>query len=374
MATLEEQFNTRLSAFPSCPGMGPTTLGTKAVGDPSPLRQITRGRSPSLRTADRVLAFIAACELDSGGARAPPARPGRACRGARSTGGRRRDASPRRSGWAGAWCAGSRPRSGSASGWRRAGAGAPRRHRPADGAASGGDASDERPPGLTTVPERANDVRVRCALRRFGGAHRDRRATAGAAWACVHAACAARAARAAQAVTGATRQSEGLLRVRGQVCLRTPVPSPPGRSQPAVPCEKAVQHRFEAVDHALAGRLPCPVWKPSCKGPIDRSDPRGRVGWKCTSQLSPCHTRHQNRGVAPVTAAGLGAAPRPRRPQHNRKASRNLRHRRCAHPKRVSAHIDPDVTCDTLDWHRARRKPTPIHGSMPKIGKHKRGR
>ena len=75
MATLEEQFNTRPSAFPSWPGMGPTTLGTKAVGDPSLLRQIARGRSPSLRTADRVLAFIAACELDSGGARAPPARP-----------------------------------------------------------------------------------------------------------------------------------------------------------------------------------------------------------------------------------------------------------------------------------------------------------
>ena len=85
MATLEEQFNTRLSAFPSGSGMGPTTLGTKAVGDPSLLRQIARGRSPSLRTADRVLAFIAACELDSGGARAPPARPGRPRPGTRAS-------------------------------------------------------------------------------------------------------------------------------------------------------------------------------------------------------------------------------------------------------------------------------------------------
>ena len=256
-------------------------------------------------------------------------------------------------------------------------------------------------PRLMAALERANDAGGRCALRHSGDAHRQGSGSYRTRTSCASAPRAASADRGARAVLGATPQSGGLLRVRSQVCLRTPVPSPSGRSQPAVPCGKAVQHRFEAVDHALAGRLPvglartvvrhrghgdrvrslaakigtrlpCPVWKPSCKGPIDRSDPR--VGWKCTSQPSPCHTRHGNRGVAPVTAAGPGAAPRPRRPQHNRKASSNLRHRRCAHPKRVSAHIDPSVTCDTLDWHRARRKPTPIHGSMPKIGKHKRGR
>lgn len=77
MVTLEEQFNTRVSAFLGTTGLGPTTLGMKAVGDPNLMRQIERGRSPSLRTADRVLAFIAGYKLDSGGARAPPGKPGR---------------------------------------------------------------------------------------------------------------------------------------------------------------------------------------------------------------------------------------------------------------------------------------------------------
>ncbi|MCZ0936890.1 MAG: AlpA family transcriptional regulator [Gemmatimonadetes bacterium] len=76
MLTLEEQFNTRVGAFLDSTGVSPTTLGMLAVGDPNLLRQIERGRSPSLRTADRVLAFIAAYKLDSGGARAPPGRTG----------------------------------------------------------------------------------------------------------------------------------------------------------------------------------------------------------------------------------------------------------------------------------------------------------
>ena len=72
MQTLEEQFNTRLNAFLGSTGLRPTTLGMKAVGDPSLLRQIERGRSPSLRTADRILAFMAAYEQDSGGPPTPP--------------------------------------------------------------------------------------------------------------------------------------------------------------------------------------------------------------------------------------------------------------------------------------------------------------
>ena len=77
METLERQFNSRVSAFLRRTGMGPTMLGLKAVGDPSLMRQIERGRSPSLRTADRVLAFIDSYGQDSGGARAPPRRHGR---------------------------------------------------------------------------------------------------------------------------------------------------------------------------------------------------------------------------------------------------------------------------------------------------------
>ena len=77
MVTLEEQFNTRVSAFLGDTGLSPAALGMKALGDPNLMRQIERGRSPSLRTADRVLAFIAGYKLDSGGARAPPGRAGR---------------------------------------------------------------------------------------------------------------------------------------------------------------------------------------------------------------------------------------------------------------------------------------------------------
>ena len=74
METLEQQFNSRVSGFLEETGMGATTLGLKAVGDPNLLREIAEGRSPSLRIADQVLAFINRHEGDSGGARAPPRR------------------------------------------------------------------------------------------------------------------------------------------------------------------------------------------------------------------------------------------------------------------------------------------------------------
>ena len=77
MPTLEQHFNSRVSSFLSRTGMGPTTLGMKAVGDPNLLREIAEGRSPSLRIADRVLAYIDNHDGDSGGARAPPRRRGR---------------------------------------------------------------------------------------------------------------------------------------------------------------------------------------------------------------------------------------------------------------------------------------------------------
>lgn len=75
MATLEEQFHTRIGGFLDDTGMAPTTLGMLAVGDPNLLRQIERGRSLTLRTADRVVAFIDHYERVVGGGNAPPARP-----------------------------------------------------------------------------------------------------------------------------------------------------------------------------------------------------------------------------------------------------------------------------------------------------------
>ena len=78
MATLEEQFNSRIGGFLERTGMSPTTFGMMAVGDPNLLREIERGRSISLRLADRAIAFADHYELHGGGARDPPARMGRA--------------------------------------------------------------------------------------------------------------------------------------------------------------------------------------------------------------------------------------------------------------------------------------------------------
>ena len=91
-------------------------------------------------------------------------------------------------------------------------------------------------PRLTAVPERANDTRGRCALWPSGDAHRPSRLSAHAATSFGLAAPLARGVRGTKAVTLATPQSEGLVRVRGRVCLRTTRPRPPGvASVPAIP-------------------------------------------------------------------------------------------------------------------------------------------
>ena len=72
METLEQQFDSRVRVFLGRTDLSPTTFGMKALGDPNLMRQIDGGRSLSLRTADRVLAFVADYDLDSGGARTPP--------------------------------------------------------------------------------------------------------------------------------------------------------------------------------------------------------------------------------------------------------------------------------------------------------------
>ena len=91
METLEHQFNARVSAFLGRTGMKPTTLGMKAVGDASLMRRIGLGRSPSLRTADRVLAFIDGYDPEADGARDRSRRGGhpRSSSGTGRTGGTR---------------------------------------------------------------------------------------------------------------------------------------------------------------------------------------------------------------------------------------------------------------------------------------------
>ncbi len=74
METLEEYVRSRISAFLESTGISPTRFGRMAVGDPHLVRRIERGRSVTLRTADRVLAFIADYAGGSGGARDPPSR------------------------------------------------------------------------------------------------------------------------------------------------------------------------------------------------------------------------------------------------------------------------------------------------------------
>ena len=75
METLEGQFISRVSAFLGRSGVSPTAFGKKAVGNPNLMRQTDRGRSPSLGTADRILAFAAEQDGASGGGRDPPSKP-----------------------------------------------------------------------------------------------------------------------------------------------------------------------------------------------------------------------------------------------------------------------------------------------------------
>lgn len=74
METLEEYVRSRISAFLESTGMSRTRFGRMAVGDPHLVRRMESGRSLTLRTADRVLAFIASYAGGAGGARDPPRR------------------------------------------------------------------------------------------------------------------------------------------------------------------------------------------------------------------------------------------------------------------------------------------------------------
>ena len=88
---------------------------------------------------------------------------------------------------------------------------------------------------LMAALECANDAGGRCALWPSGDARRCCGVGRDTATSCAYAAGSVSAARAAPTGTGATPQSEGLVRVRGQVCLRT-CPRPPGVApEPSIP-------------------------------------------------------------------------------------------------------------------------------------------
>jgi len=56
---ISSQFREQVEAFIAAHGFKPTEFGRQAVGDPSFILGLRRGRSPTLATADRVLSFMA---------------------------------------------------------------------------------------------------------------------------------------------------------------------------------------------------------------------------------------------------------------------------------------------------------------------------
>jgi len=62
MATFSEHFRGRVEAFLTAHRFKPTEFGRQAVGDPSFVLNLRRGRSPTLATADKVVAFMTTFE------------------------------------------------------------------------------------------------------------------------------------------------------------------------------------------------------------------------------------------------------------------------------------------------------------------------
>ena len=65
MRTYSEHFIGQVEAFLKASRIKATDFGREAVGDPSFITHLRRGRSPSLATADKVLTFIARLEEDA---------------------------------------------------------------------------------------------------------------------------------------------------------------------------------------------------------------------------------------------------------------------------------------------------------------------
>ena len=99
-----------------------------------------------------------------------------------------------------------------------------------------------------------NDAEGQCAPWPSGNAHSCHGVSCYTDISCVSCLRPVVAGRVARPGTGATPQSEGLVRARGRVGLRTPVPAPSGRSQPSIPAGRRFERRFEAANCALADR------------------------------------------------------------------------------------------------------------------------
>jgi hypothetical protein len=58
MPPISSQFREQVEAFLKAHRVKPTEFGRQAVGDPSFVLALRRGRSPTLATADKVLSFM----------------------------------------------------------------------------------------------------------------------------------------------------------------------------------------------------------------------------------------------------------------------------------------------------------------------------
>ncbi len=59
---ISSQFREQVEAFIAAHGFKPTEFGRQALGDPSFVITLRRGRSPRLATAEKVLSFMEAFE------------------------------------------------------------------------------------------------------------------------------------------------------------------------------------------------------------------------------------------------------------------------------------------------------------------------
>lgn len=66
MESLTKQFEERMAEFLRRTRLTPTDFGQRAIGDRGFCGDIRRGRSPTLATADRILAFMEAYDRASG--------------------------------------------------------------------------------------------------------------------------------------------------------------------------------------------------------------------------------------------------------------------------------------------------------------------
>ena len=67
METLTKQFERRIADFLRRTRLTPSEFGERSVGDRTFCGDLRRGRSPTLRTADRVLAFMDSFDRASNG-------------------------------------------------------------------------------------------------------------------------------------------------------------------------------------------------------------------------------------------------------------------------------------------------------------------